>query len=259
MHEMVGQNAAIENSLNAFTAAAAAAIDMVELDIQMTRDGVVVVFHDATMERLTGVADKVSCFDFAQLPTLREQGPNGELISSCVPRFEDVLRVLPRSVAVHVEQKSGGEEARFKAAAALRAQRRGGAGATGGEVVFGHFSDEAACAHCAALLPDAHRLFSAAAVKRLLLLWLLGLLPFLTLACDFFWFPCASSASSLPHIPLLPESSPLIDAGMTSSRPCDPTSEAPRPRREPTSSTQCSRPSSATCAAAALPSWRAPT
>jgi glycerophosphoryl diester phosphodiesterase len=42
-----------ENTLAAFRRAAALGADMIELDVQLTRDGAVVVLHDATLERTT--------------------------------------------------------------------------------------------------------------------------------------------------------------------------------------------------------------
>ena len=42
-----------ENTLSAFRAAIDAGADMCELDVQLTRDGAVVVIHDDTVERTT--------------------------------------------------------------------------------------------------------------------------------------------------------------------------------------------------------------
>ncbi|OEV24396.1 glycerophosphodiester phosphodiesterase, partial [Streptomyces nanshensis] len=46
--------AARENTLPSFRAAVAAGADAVELDVRLTRDGVPVVLHDRTLERLWG-------------------------------------------------------------------------------------------------------------------------------------------------------------------------------------------------------------
>ena len=42
-----------ENTLSAFRAAIDAHADMCELDVQLTRDGAIVVIHDDTVERTT--------------------------------------------------------------------------------------------------------------------------------------------------------------------------------------------------------------
>jgi glycerophosphoryl diester phosphodiesterase len=44
----------IENTLEAFRAAYDAGCDMVEFDVQLTRDGVPVIFHDDDCKRLAG-------------------------------------------------------------------------------------------------------------------------------------------------------------------------------------------------------------
>ncbi|WP_016909853.1 glycerophosphodiester phosphodiesterase [Streptomyces xiaopingdaonensis] len=49
-----------ENTLAAFAAAVLAGADVVELDVRCTADGVPVVLHDATLERLWGYAAEVA-------------------------------------------------------------------------------------------------------------------------------------------------------------------------------------------------------
>ena len=55
-----------ENSLKAFELASAAGYGM-ELDVQLTRDGQVVVFHDDTLGRVCGVEGRVDDYTFAEL------------------------------------------------------------------------------------------------------------------------------------------------------------------------------------------------
>jgi glycerophosphoryl diester phosphodiesterase len=71
-----------ENTLPAFTAAVREGADMVELDLRRTRDGEIVVLHDATLTRLWGDGRKVADLELAEvraigrgqtrIPTLRE-------------------------------------------------------------------------------------------------------------------------------------------------------------------------------------------
>ena len=55
-----------ENSLAAFGRAADAGYGM-ELDVQLSRDGLVVVFHDDTLNRVCGVDARVDALDFDEL------------------------------------------------------------------------------------------------------------------------------------------------------------------------------------------------
>jgi glycerophosphoryl diester phosphodiesterase len=73
-----------ENTLPAFEAAVRQGADMVELDLHRTRDGVIVVLHDATLNRLWGVDRAVGDLDMADL---RQIGQEDERI----PTLHDVL------------------------------------------------------------------------------------------------------------------------------------------------------------------------
>ncbi len=69
-----------ENTLAAFAAAERAGADMIELDVRRTRDGVAVVLHDPTLERIWSVPrpvaeltiEEVRSIGGGQIPTLRE-------------------------------------------------------------------------------------------------------------------------------------------------------------------------------------------
>jgi glycerophosphoryl diester phosphodiesterase len=56
-----------ENTVPAFQAAEAAGADMLELDLQRSRDGAVVVLHDTTLERLWGVPAAVSALTYEEI------------------------------------------------------------------------------------------------------------------------------------------------------------------------------------------------
>jgi glycerophosphoryl diester phosphodiesterase len=60
-----------ENTLAAFAAAERAGADMIELDVQRTADGGVVVLHDETLERIWGVARPVAELTLAEVRAVR--------------------------------------------------------------------------------------------------------------------------------------------------------------------------------------------
>lgn len=84
-----GAAEAEENTLPAFARAAALGYRFAETDVQATRDGVAVVFHDDTLERMTGVAARVDALDWAELAALRTRGGNR------IPRLEALLDAFP--------------------------------------------------------------------------------------------------------------------------------------------------------------------
>lgn len=65
-----GAGLAPENTLAAFDRAHALGADVVELDVRLTADGVVVVFHDETTDRITGAPGTVEGRSLAELAAL---------------------------------------------------------------------------------------------------------------------------------------------------------------------------------------------
>lgn len=89
-----------ENTLKAFERACWAGAG-IELDVQLTRDGEAVVFHDADLERLMGDTRKVSDLTFAQLREFTL--PDG----SQIPTFAEVLKLVNGRAPLLVELKNG--------------------------------------------------------------------------------------------------------------------------------------------------------
>lgn len=90
-----------ENSLTAFRMAANVGYG-VELDVHLTKDGKVVVFHDHDLERMTGVQGKIEDWDYEELRTLRLAG-SGERI----PLLIEVLEVIAGVGPMILEIKPG--------------------------------------------------------------------------------------------------------------------------------------------------------
>lgn len=63
-----GCGESIENSLEAFCSSLSKGTNMFELDCHITKDKHVVVFHDPTTDRCTGVSGHVKNFNFVELP-----------------------------------------------------------------------------------------------------------------------------------------------------------------------------------------------
>jgi glycerophosphoryl diester phosphodiesterase len=89
-----------ENSLGAFQAACAAGYG-VELDVQMSADGEAMVFHDATLGRMTGAEGRVSDHTAADLGGMR-LGESDETI----PTLADALTLVGHRAMAHIEIKT---------------------------------------------------------------------------------------------------------------------------------------------------------
>lgn len=90
-----------ENSLAAFEAAAAAGYG-IELDLQLSADGQVVVFHDRTLDRMTGTSGRVEEYTAQQLRSMHLMGTH-----EGIPLFQEVLAQLDGRVPLILELKSG--------------------------------------------------------------------------------------------------------------------------------------------------------
>ncbi|MEG2930727.1 MAG: glycerophosphodiester phosphodiesterase family protein [Ruthenibacterium sp.] len=90
-----------ENSLAAFDAAVQAGYG-IELDIQLSHDGQVVVFHDDTLERVCGVHGRVDAFSLAELQDMRLCGTQ-----QSIPLFAEVLAHMGDASPLIVELKTG--------------------------------------------------------------------------------------------------------------------------------------------------------
>lgn len=80
-----------ENTHQAFQAALDAGADWLETDINTTADGHVVVFHDATLNRLCGIPGRVSTTTWDTLKDL----PLTD--GGSIPRLEDTLAAFPQA------------------------------------------------------------------------------------------------------------------------------------------------------------------
>jgi len=80
-----------ENSLLAFRNALALGADFLELDVHLTRDGEVVVIHDATLERTTTGTGPVRERTLAELGAVRLKDRGGAVLEEGVPTLDQVV------------------------------------------------------------------------------------------------------------------------------------------------------------------------
>lgn len=96
------RNGIPENSLPAFRRAVEMGLG-IELDVQLSKDGFLLVFHDDSMERMCGVDKKLREMDYADIQGYPLVGTNER-----IPLFSDVLKVIDGKVPLIVEVKYEG-------------------------------------------------------------------------------------------------------------------------------------------------------
>lgn len=92
----------VENSRAAFRAAIALGHG-IELDVQAARDGEAMVFHDATLERLTGASGTVTQHSVPELGQIRLSGT-----TEGIPELAEIMTLIGGRVPVLIEVKAEG-------------------------------------------------------------------------------------------------------------------------------------------------------
>jgi glycerophosphoryl diester phosphodiesterase len=99
-----------ENTLCAVELAWKLNADAVEIDLRMTSDGRIVVIHDATTERTTGVrlvVSKTTSNELRKLDAGKIKSP--EFAEQHIPFLEEVIATVPDGKKLFIEIKTGSE------------------------------------------------------------------------------------------------------------------------------------------------------
>lgn len=96
-----------ENTMAAFRKAVKMKADYIELDVQATKDGKLVVIHDTTVDRTTDGTGKVGSFTWDELRQLDAGSFFGpEFAGERIPSFEEVLDEFRGKTGILIELKS---------------------------------------------------------------------------------------------------------------------------------------------------------
>lgn len=159
--------------------------DFLELDCQLTRDGVVVVSHDKNLSRQTGVNRDVGSLNFEDLPLLKEElevyfspGHFARGADRHMMRLEDLFRRFPRT-PMSVEVKERNEELIHKIACLVRHYDRN-------EITIWASEKSSIMKKCKAANPEMPTSFTLSRGFWVLLFYYLGLLPFISIPEKFF-------------------------------------------------------------------------
>ncbi|WP_254458940.1 glycerophosphodiester phosphodiesterase family protein [Xanthomonas sacchari] len=115
-----------ENTLDGIAACIARGVDMVEIDVRTTRDGALVLMHDATVDRTTDGHGAVAELDAAQIAALRvrSQGGGGSALTARhPPTLAQALALARGKVLVNLDIKAAALEQVIDAVEAAGAQR----------------------------------------------------------------------------------------------------------------------------------------
>lgn len=98
-----------ENTLEAFKLAAEMGADGLELDVQLTKDGEIVVAHDEKIDRVSNGTGKVTDYTLEELKQLNFNKTHPEYSEVCrIPTLREVFECLKDSrLTINIELKTG--------------------------------------------------------------------------------------------------------------------------------------------------------
>jgi glycerophosphoryl diester phosphodiesterase len=111
-----------ENSLAAVQEAIDQGIDIAEIDVQETKDHVLIIMHDDNITRATGKTGKIIDYTYAELlqfPLLF----NGQPTKEKIPTFEELLQLTKGKIMVDVDFKADSPAAAKQAVAMIAAHK----------------------------------------------------------------------------------------------------------------------------------------
>ncbi len=103
-----------ENTMAAIAAAVEEMADYVEVDVQLTKDGVIVLGHDANLKRVAGVNRSMASLTWEEIQAL-EVGSwfSPEFAGERIPLLEEVLDFCKGKISLNIEIKNLGKESQL--------------------------------------------------------------------------------------------------------------------------------------------------
>ena len=105
-----------ENTIPAFKGAIAIGADWIELDVQQTKDGEIVVMHDSSLKRTTGVNKSIWQVNYDEIKDLDNGSWYDRKFQEVrIPTLEEVLKVTQGCIRLNIEIKPNGHENEIEA------------------------------------------------------------------------------------------------------------------------------------------------
>ncbi|MDJ1470286.1 glycerophosphodiester phosphodiesterase family protein [Xanthocytophaga flava] len=95
-----------ENSLAGFQNCIEMGVDIIELDVRLSKDSIPVVIHDLTLDRTTNGAGNVADYTLKALKTLYLKDATGVLTKERVPTLEEVLLLAKNRIILYLDKSA---------------------------------------------------------------------------------------------------------------------------------------------------------
>ncbi|GAL80027.1 glycerophosphoryl diester phosphodiesterase [Algibacter lectus] len=99
-----------ENTISAFEEAIRLGAQMIEFDVQLTKDNILVIMHDDTVDRTTNGHGLVSKLTFEEIRKLDAGSwKSAKYVGEKIPTLHDVLQIMPNNIWLNIHLKGGKE------------------------------------------------------------------------------------------------------------------------------------------------------
>ena len=93
-----------ENSLEAIQSSIDMGVDMLELDVQRTKDGVLILMHDTKLDRTTTGQGNIAETTWEEISKLNLKDHKGEVTGYKVPKLEDALLLCKDRIMINLDK-----------------------------------------------------------------------------------------------------------------------------------------------------------
>lgn len=93
-----------ENSLQAYKLAIEMGVDIIEVDLNKTSDGVLIIMHDETIDRTTNGKGKPSDYTLEQLKKFHLRNGLGVVTDHTIPTLEEVMLLAKGKILVNLDK-----------------------------------------------------------------------------------------------------------------------------------------------------------
>ena len=93
-----------ENSLEAIQSSIEMGVDMLELDVQRTKDSVLILMHDQKLDRTTTGKGNIAETTWEEISKLNLKDHKGEVTSYKVPKLEDALLLCKDRIMINLDK-----------------------------------------------------------------------------------------------------------------------------------------------------------
>lgn len=103
-----------ENSLKAYQNAISEGVDFIEIDLRTTKDQKLVIMHDASVDRMTGMTGVINQMTASELNKLKiRDAKHPEWGSYPIPTFEEVLKLCKNKINIYLDFKDASAKAAY--------------------------------------------------------------------------------------------------------------------------------------------------